>query len=215
MPPCGPPLQLPPSWPPWLGLPPSLFSSACALRGDTLGPIAGRQVMDKLQRGPVPGHQANSAHAVSYKTSIQQKISAFLDESLGDGWPRLLDRRSSVVFPSQGGLVVSTATVDHVRRMFAELPTHTSMCVVKTLVNSWTTSARMHEDLVLPCIFGCGSSPHPDALMVISSGPTKPADTLAHYMVCPILWDILMSATGCWWLPPLGQFTIVVRQGIG
>jgi len=32
---------------------------------------------------------------------------------------------------------------------------HDAMCVVKTWVNSWATSARYHEDILLPCLLGC------------------------------------------------------------
>ncbi len=68
--------------------------------------------MKKLQRGLFPGSQANSAHAFKPRTSIQKKITVFLDEALGDGW-ELLERRSKVVFPSPLGLEVTAATVNH------------------------------------------------------------------------------------------------------
>ena len=32
---------------------------------------------------------------------------------------------------------------------------HLRMLFVKTITNAWHTSSRMHEDEVLPCIFGC------------------------------------------------------------
>ena len=46
---------------------------------------------------------------------------------------------------------------------------------LKTLANGWCTSGRMHEDIRLPCIFGCQSAP----------------DDFAHYLVCDTLWDML------------------------
>ena len=46
---------------------------------------------------------------------------------------------------------------------------------VKTLANGWCTSGRVHEDIRLPCIFGCQSAP----------------DDFSHYLVCDILWNML------------------------
>ena len=53
------------------------------------------------------------------------------------------------------------------------------MCVVKTWLNAWTTTARFHHRVVLPCLLGC----------------TNAQDTLAHYIICPRLWRAVRSAT--------------------
>ncbi len=52
------------------------------------------------------------------------------------------------------------------------------MCAFKTLVGGWTTSHRMHEQEVLPCIFGCRSE----------------TDVLGHYLMCTPLWLICSRA---------------------
>ena len=41
-------------------------------------------------------------------------------------------------------------------------------CVVKTWANAWATSHRMHEEIVLPCLFGCSQT-----------------DSLQHYLFLP------------------------------
>ena len=51
------------------------------------------------------------------------------------------------------------------------------MRIVKTWVNSWATSRRYHEPVILPCLFGCAGD----------SG----TDDLSHYIICPQLYTIL------------------------
>ena len=47
-----------------------------------------------------------------------------------------------------------------------------SVCV------GWTTSSRMHETVILPCIFGCIDC----------------KDEFRHYMICPIIWQLAKEA---------------------
>ena len=51
--------------------------------------------------------------------------------------------------------------------------------VIKTWANAWTTSSRMDEDLVLPCILGCQDCD----------------DKLSHYISCDPLWTAVISAS--------------------
>ena len=51
---------------------------------------------------------------------------------------------------------------------------HTASCVFKSLIGGWTTSALMHEQIRLTCIFGCREQP----------------DEINHYFVCSPLWQI-------------------------
>ena len=44
----------------------------------------------------------------------------------------------------------------------------------KSVCGAWTTSHRLHEINQLPCVFGC----------------TDSKDTLSHYLVCPVLWQL-------------------------
>lgn len=47
-------------------------------------------------------------------------------------------------------------------------------------MSGWTTSRRMHEEDLLPCLFGCRDE----------------GDTLGHYILCSPLWQIAGAATG-------------------
>ncbi len=55
--------------------------------------------------------------------------------------------------------------------LLKKLRKHDAMRVIKTWVNSWSTSDRFHEAIRLPCLFGC---PH--------------LDRQQHYVFCPILF---------------------------
>ena len=52
---------------------------------------------------------------------------------------------------------------------------HISLKVVKTWLNGWATSHRMHEDVVHDCLLGCQGA----------------ADSLNHYVVCPHMFAML------------------------
>ena len=52
------------------------------------------------------------------------------------------------------------------------------MCSLKAIGGAWTTSSRMHESIILPCIFGCLDC----------------RDEHRHYIVCPILWQLAKEA---------------------
>ena len=49
---------------------------------------------------------------------------------------------------------------------------HIALKVIKTWLNGWVTSHRMHETPVLPCLFGCCGE----------------KDTLKHYVMCPHIY---------------------------
>ena len=46
------------------------------------------------------------------------------------------------------------------------------MCWLKAITGAWTTTSRMHQDIVWPGIFGC-----------------EACDEVKHYLECPILWQ--------------------------
>ena len=48
------------------------------------------------------------------------------------------------------------------------------MCWLKAIAGAWTTTSRMHQDIVWPCIFGC----------------TDARDEVRHYFICPVVWQI-------------------------
>ena len=52
------------------------------------------------------------------------------------------------------------------------------MCWLKAVGGGWTSSIRMHEAVLLPCIFGCLDC----------------RDEYRHYLTCPILWQLAKEA---------------------
>jgi hypothetical protein len=56
-----------------------------------------------------------------------------------------------------------------------------AMMVIKTVVNSWSTTYRYANNggIRLPCIFGCGGC----------------RDELSHYFACDILWTVVCTAS--------------------
>ena len=61
-----------------------------------------------------------------------------------------------------------------VQGLLDKLPFPMAILTMKSWTNAWTTSSRMHEAELLPCLFDC-----PDAL-----------DTLDHYLACDRLWRL-------------------------
>jgi len=50
-----------------------------------------------------------------------------------------------------------------------------SMKVIKTWLNGWATSHRMHEDVILGCLLGCNDA----------------SDSMSHYVICPHVYAFL------------------------
>ena len=50
-----------------------------------------------------------------------------------------------------------------------------AMAWFKTVTNAWCTSSRLHEPVILNCIFGCRNE----------------IDRISHYLECHVLWAIL------------------------
>ena len=74
------------------------------------------------------------------------------------------------------------------------LQPHLRMLFVKTITNAWHTSSRMHEDEVLPCIFGCNHLPCCTLATPSSSGSVTICDETAPYLICPSLTSLIADA---------------------
>ena len=61
---------------------------------------------------------------------------------------------------------------------FSGTNSYLSMCWLKAVGGGWTTSIRMHEAVLLPCIFGCLDC----------------RNEYRHYLTCPILWQLAKEA---------------------
>ena len=85
--------------------------------------------------------------------------------------------------------------------------------VLPSLVNSWTTSYRFHEAVLLPCVFGCSLQFHKKVDATLSR------DELAHYLVCNPLWRMashILNQDFCCLRPPdrLGVGKVCKFEGI-
>ena len=74
------------------------------------------------------------------------------------------------------------------------LQPHLRMLFVKTITNAWHTSTRMHEDVILPCIFGCNHLPTLTLAVPSAEDNVSICDDTAHYLCCPILISIICDA---------------------
>ena len=64
-----------------------------------------------------------------------------------------------------------SADLKHVYRF---LPHSVPMCLLPSWSNGWLTIVRMHNESIMPCIFGCDGG----------------EDSLHHYLRCEVLWTL-------------------------
>ena len=65
-----------------------------------------------------------------------------------------------------------------IQKTFEKCNIFLRVCWLKAIGGAWTTSSRMHESIVHPCIFGCVDC----------------CDEFRHYLICPILWQLAREA---------------------
>ena len=75
---------------------------------------------------------------------------------------------------------VESIDIGELKAFMATLSSAWATTILKTWANGWTTSQRMHEIVVLPCLFGCHDQ----------------EDDLLHYVHCECLWQRVLSADG-------------------
>ena len=122
----------------------------------------------------------------SPKTQPTQKIfNKCIVECATSDWELLLRRRLSVLLPDCS--VNIPRACRNLVESLAHSPLSQKMMIIRTIVNSWATSCRYHEKVILDCVFGCNND-HP----LLSDTVKK--DELSHYLVCPRLWKIVDQA---------------------
>ena len=62
--------------------------------------------------------------------------------------------------------------------IYTSMQENIKMCWLKAIGGAWTTTVRMHESVIWPCIFGC----------------IDRKDEILHYLQCPILWQLALEA---------------------
>lgn len=110
-------------------------------------------------------------------------------DTFRQAWFKILGKRLPVLCCG-GAFVTDSALTGSLQPRLSALGSSPCMIVVKTLANSWATSSRCHEAFQSTCLLGCDYC-HP----LFGS---RPSDSLAHYLSCPILWRFVKAASGLW-----------------
>jgi hypothetical protein len=122
---------------------------------------------------------------------LQKRIYNLLIDKIPNEWNSLVLRRMAILANSLPALHNS---FDFYKERLSNLQPHLRMLFVKTITNAWHTSTRMHEDEILPCIFGCKHLPAHTLGIPPSVGNVTICDDTAHYLSCPILISIICDA---------------------
>ena len=127
-------------------------------------------------------HRAIQSHSailaqnplIAKAKDVQKLVSKLLFPALiPESLASLFGSRLSALLPELE-LEVRNAPWDQIFTELSKCSTHISMIAVKTFVNGWATTRRYHEQVRLPCIFGCKCT----------------IDTLEHYLTCKRIWLI-------------------------
>ena len=119
------------------------------------------------------------------RNGLQGKAVKILHKHQPCEWESLLEKRARVMCSSQRGLAreLPPSNIDwkvfipSVQKLAKALGPPNVMFLIKTWLNSWTTSERMHDEVKHGCIFCCGGG-----------------DALSHYLRCDHLWTILVTS---------------------
>ena len=137
-----------------------------------------RHAKDTFNRSVLQSIVANFKGPGSIQKTCVQRLCSMLPSDFN----KLINDRCDVLCPQQvfsppratGSLFNHLKSVSH----------SSAVMVLKTVVNSWTTSYRFHESVLLKCVFGC-SCLHPLPL------DFHPIDEVEHYLKCGRLWRII------------------------
>ena len=130
---------------------------------------SGTLVLDKLQTG-------SCRHG-----SIQKDIFQILSNGIHvDDTATLITRRLRQAFCIDDSDVIRV-DLPNFQSLLCSLPTSVCTVVLKTVVNAWTTSHRLHETSLHPCLFGCRDG----------------TDELKHYLKCGRLWRAVLWSRRC------------------
>ena len=119
------------------------------------------------------------------KGSLQSKIAGILSSCIPNTFINLFSRRLSDLEQLHvGAPALDSHWLVNIRSELGfhlpSAPHSMSMCLFRTWTNGWFTSSRMHEPIILPCIFGCGGD-----------------DSLCHYLKCEVIWTLAYCCHNC------------------
>eukprot|EP00973_Karenia_brevis_P039409 5441033-Karenia_brevis.AAC.1 len=117
------------------------------------------------------GHNPKFPHGVQTKM-----YNAFVSNLYADTIPMLIKKRLRVIAPL--ACISDPFDCGALREQVSALPPFIVFVIIRTWANGWTTSHRMHEPRLLPCLFGCPGQ----------------QDCLQHYLQCERAWRALKTA---------------------
>ena len=86
--------------------------------------------------------------------------------------PPLVANRIRIIFAPYQVDFDRSGDLGKAMMLLKQLKSHDALKVIKTWLNGWATSSRMHEDTILPCLLGCECG----------------EDSLKHYIMCSHLF---------------------------
>ena len=137
-----------------------------------------KQVLARMERGrfckKAPHHALGFGHS---KIPIQSiAYSCFVKHLYPDNIYHLVKRRLTTLGVLELGSQLFNADVwTQTVQFYKTSDPYCTICWLKTLCNGWCTSFRMHEPILLRCVFGCQGE----------------RDSLQHYFSCMNLWSIV------------------------
>jgi hypothetical protein len=112
--------------------------------------------------------------------SLQKGFYNCLRTQFVDGWCGLIsDKINDVVIGDGGSFVFDPQHKHGFLTVLKKVPASIKTSFFKTIINSWATSHRYHEHVLLPCIFGCVGE----------------KDDLQHYLRCDPMWTCAVTAS--------------------
>ena len=117
----------------------------------------------------------NDFHSRPNTTGIQSNVYKAIVKATGSPWHDLINRRLYVLSPTEVPFDFASVQ-DSFCNAAKRVGPGIMMTVIKSILNSWVTSHRFHEDVQLHRIFGCEGC----------------RDTLSHYLVCDPFWTLLI-----------------------
>jgi len=117
----------------------------------------------------------NDFHSRPNTTGIQSKVYKAIVKASGSLWQDLINRRLQVLSPTEVPNEF-TSSQSHFCKAAKQVGPGIMMTVIKTILNSWVTSHKFHEAMLIDCIFGCEGC----------------KDTLTHYLSCDPFWTLLV-----------------------
>ena len=113
--------------------------------------------------------------------SLQKQFYNCIRDMSRDKWCETIQHKVNTVLtgPDVGDISFCPQTKMELMMALKGVPVSVKSCYLKTIINSWSTSQRYHEDVLLPCIFGCSDQ----------------KDCLEHYLVCDPMWTCAVTAS--------------------